>query len=759
MDSKSARMITDLISSSKKDHFEAVQDVIERTKIYNASFLTTVGSSKKHSRRNSFATSSVRRGSFVGGNGSVGSSIRGSFGMSPVSSPKQNSVAPGVNELPPQSLPQPQTQPQHLPSLQPQSAVIEELPVHGAAVVTLNSEKGQEECKLSMESSKRSASTPKNEENPLQKADTSSTMKEFEDSDEPSHWTDCACSANLYRGTYFDVWAYCIATVIGGQYYGWNSVLNAGFGSFLIGQLLMGVAYIILACSLAEMGSSTAFSGGVYGMSRVVLGFYAGFLMGMFELLEYIFYTSLSVQFLGVFFISNFNLDSNYQPLIWAAFYLSALMFQLTGGAFFWRFNYSIALFSLIILLIYCFGSLPATNFDENASMRLPGTEIADMNNWFVGGMSAFMTSLPQTTSGFAGVEASALLTNLLEQPKRDFSYGIVAGTLTLFVTMFFTLFVACSIGDGSGLTYVMNLSFFMDAGFQTFGISQVTAQWLMFPSQYAMAFGFILPYSRLLYAMAESNLMPSFLNLKGSEDHRPSVLIGSLISFLLCLANFYEPNLNLLNMALLFGFFVYLANLYAFYEMRTNFSSVERTFRSPFGISGAIFAALVFIFGIISTIGFQNNLYTLAYMGGFIVAVSIYYFKFAEKTQTFSENEQKSLLVLHVIIFNIRKRKNMRKGRLNKSNGRGSTGSANSSKPTSFITSIFKSRSFKTLTGVLPEMPVIINSPPPNIIDALSHHIDMKKPIVISGEDNILDKVTLQTAAEGPAPVAAENV
>jgi hypothetical protein len=86
-----------------------------------------------------------------------------------------------------------------------------------------------------------------------------------------------------------------IATVIGGMFYGWNAALTSGFGSYLIAQVLIGIADIILILALCEMVSSAAFSGGSFGMGRVVLGFYAGFIVA--EALEYTFF------FILLFFI------------------------------------------------------------------------------------------------------------------------------------------------------------------------------------------------------------------------------------------------------------------------------------------------------------------------------------------------------------------------------------------------------------------------------------------------------------------------
>ena len=72
-----------------------------------------------------------------------------------------------------------------------------------------------------------------------------------------------------------DVWALGITIVIGGQYFAWNVGLNAGFGSFLIGTLLMGSAYVSLIYTIMETTSALPFAG-AFGLARCTIGFYAG---------------------------------------------------------------------------------------------------------------------------------------------------------------------------------------------------------------------------------------------------------------------------------------------------------------------------------------------------------------------------------------------------------------------------------------------------------------------------------------------------
>jgi hypothetical protein len=58
-----------------------------------------------------------------------------------------------------------------------------------------------------------------------------------------------------------DIWALGITIVIGGQYFSWNSGLSAGFGSFVIATVLMGLGYYCLCLCTSELSSTVPFAG------------------------------------------------------------------------------------------------------------------------------------------------------------------------------------------------------------------------------------------------------------------------------------------------------------------------------------------------------------------------------------------------------------------------------------------------------------------------------------------------------------------
>ena len=166
-----------------------------------------------------------------------------------------------------------------------------------------------------------------------------------------------------WRVRIIDIWCLGITIVIGGQYFSWNAGLSAGFGSYAVATLLIATAYICLVFSMAELSSTLPFAGGGYGLARVTLGYYMGFLIGICEVIEYIVYVSFSVNELGFMVTEVSGMDSKLAPLVWLAFYVSAVSVYIQGGKLFWRINMFLALTSISVVLIYCLGSLKFVNF------------------------------------------------------------------------------------------------------------------------------------------------------------------------------------------------------------------------------------------------------------------------------------------------------------------------------------------------------------------------------------------------------------
>ena len=263
---------------------------------------------------------------------------------------------------------------------------------------------------------------------------------------EGSSKTACDLNVNNFKNQIvgcnkYDLWALGITIVIGGQYFSWNAGLEAGFGSYGIGFFLIGTSYICLCLCTSELSSALPFAGGSYGLARCTLGFYAGFIIGCCETVEYIMYVSSSVVSLGA--ITSYAIPelSSYQPVIWLIFYITALSIHIFSCRIFWLFNIVIALISIIILLIYCFGSLPYVHFLHFAATK--------DGLWFVGGFPDFLRVLPISAWFFVGVEALSTACDDVRDPKVSIPRGQLSCVATLCVTATLVYFISSSLPTG----------------------------------------------------------------------------------------------------------------------------------------------------------------------------------------------------------------------------------------------------------------------------------------------------------------------
>ena len=238
----------------------------------------------------------------------------------------------------------------------------------------------------------------------------------------------------------FHLWCMGIVIVIGGQYFSWNFALAAGFGSCCISTFLISFGYISLCCCTSELTSALPFAGGAYGLARCSLGFYAGFMVGCGEALEYITYTAVStVTFISMIVSIAPSLEG-YEPLLWLAFYVVSLaIYILCPRQLFYHIIVFLAVISTALLLVFCFGSLKYVDFAANATPR------------FTGGAEAFFVNLSLPIWFYIGVESMNMAADDVSEPRIQIPRAQITCVLTLFVTAILVLFITCSLPPGIG--------------------------------------------------------------------------------------------------------------------------------------------------------------------------------------------------------------------------------------------------------------------------------------------------------------------
>ncbi|KAG1695883.1 hypothetical protein DVH05_019237 [Phytophthora capsici] len=375
-------------------------------------------------------------------------------------------------------------------------------------------------------------------------------------------------------------------------------------------------------------------------------------MVGCCEALEYIAYVSTSVISFVQLIVDAIPSLKALSPLLWALFYLSALLIQIKGGRVFWVFNRIIAIVSLAIVVIYCFGSFAFVDFGKYA---------ADPNLQFVEGFHGFMRAFPLAAWFFVGVEALSLSSDQVDQPKKIVPVAQVACVSTLFVTGLVVFFVTASLPPGLATLSSELVPF--DRGFTLmFNMPHHLATVFSLPATYATAFGFMWCYGKLIVAMATSRLLPKFLSKTTKENETPygALLAGSAVSYMLCIVSYGVPAVgkNLFRICILSGFMSYTGQCIGYISLKRNYRNIKSSeFRSPFGIYGALYSILIWVLAIVAVIGFYGNGGVEITLFSVVVALlTLFYFGYSRKRQTFSAAENRVMLVAHVTKFNIKK-------------------------------------------------------------------------------------------------------
>uniref|UniRef100_K3X4Z5 Amino acid permease/ SLC12A domain-containing protein n=1 Tax=Globisporangium ultimum (strain ATCC 200006 / CBS 805.95 / DAOM BR144) TaxID=431595 RepID=K3X4Z5_GLOUD len=455
----------------------------------------------------------------------------------------------------------------------------------------------------------------------------------------------------VYRPGRWDIWILGISIGLGGQYFSWNEGLKSGLYTFLIEYFLVGFAYIALCCCTSEITGALPFAGGAYGLSRCTLGFYPGFIIGCAEAIEYIIYVATSVLALADMFVESIPELDGFEPLIWLLVYASALFFHIRGDYVFWRWNIVIGVLSLFFVLLYCIGSFPHTNFALNADN--------DPDFRFVHGTHGFMRSLPLACWFFVGVEALNLASDDVVDPKRSIPFAQLSCILSLFLSGIVVFFVTVSLPP-PGLNQVSKLLAPFDNGFQLlFTISVKTATLFSIPAMYATTFGFMWGYGKLIAAMATSKLLPPIIARPHPMYQTPylAVLLGSTLSYFMCLLVFYVPQIldkYLFNICIAMAFIGYAGQCIGYISLKRNYPNIKSsTFHSPFGNYGAVYSLIIWLIGLVSVAGFQENGgIEILVFGGIIFVLTLFYFGYAQSRQTLSSKENKVFLMAHVMKF-----------------------------------------------------------------------------------------------------------
>jgi ethanolamine permease len=435
-----------------------------------------------------------------------------------------------------------------------------------------------------------------------------------------------------YAGVW-SLWALGVGAVISGEYSGWNFGLDAGgFGGLLVATVVITVMYFGLCWSIAEMSPALPHTGGAYSFGRSAMGPWGGFATGVAETIEYVVTPAVIVTFAASYLDSIAESWFSGSPplwLWWAILYVIFVALNIVGVEASFRFTVFICVLALGILAVFYVASLADFSWDNL-------TNIAPENgnsDWFpFGGAEGIFLALPFAIWFYLAIEELPLAAEESADPKRDIPKGTIYGLITLVVFAFLVLFLNTGVTGAeeirtSGEPVLDGFRVIFGAGGETtaniLGLAAVAGIIASFHT-------IIYAYGRNIFSLSRAGYYPHWLSRTHGTRNTPYValiggaIVGYGLAFLLDQATTNEwlgGNLSaaLLSMAVGGAVVSYFLQMVSFVLLRRNLPDIERPYRSPVGIPGAVVA------GVIALIALGALFWRDDYRPG-VVGVAIFY-------------------------------------------------------------------------------------------------------------------------------------
>ncbi|QIL86952.1 amino acid permease (plasmid) [Vibrio sp. HDW18] len=220
-----------------------------------------------------------------------------------------------------------------------------------------------------------------------------------------------------------------ISYVISGDFAGWNfGIAQAGWGGFVIAAVLMGIMYLALVLSLAEMSAAIPAAGGGYSFARQAMGPMGGFLTGLAVLIEY----SLAPAAIVIFIGSAVNELTGFDgPIVYALFYLAFVGIHIFGVGE--ALKVMMVISGLAVLAILATGIALVPEFNSANLFDIEPISGGDL--MMPMGLYGVWAALPFAMWLFLAVEGVPLAAEEAKDPKKDVPKGIIAAMLFLLFT------------------------------------------------------------------------------------------------------------------------------------------------------------------------------------------------------------------------------------------------------------------------------------------------------------------------------------
>jgi len=446
------------------------------------------------------------------------------------------------------------------------------------------------------------------------------------------------------------LWALGVGAVISGEFSGWNFGLENGFWGMFIANVFITVMYFGLVYGIAEMSPALPHTGAAYSFARSSMGPWGGYITGLAENMEYILTPAVIVVFSGAYLDAVFpGLLS--QPVWWAILYVIFTGLNVWGVEISFKFTVFITVLAIAILCIFYGAAIPHVDFSQWA-LNVAPTE--GHTQFLPKGVLGIFYALPFAIWFYLAIEEVPLAAEETMDPAKEVPKGIVAGMITLTILAFLVLFFNSAIAPGadgikaSGAPLNDGLKTIFGAGMSTRVLSLVALAGLI-----ASFHTIIFAFGRQIYSLSRAGYFPRFFSLTHQTRKTPWVALvsGSALGYVVALV-IYKAGTGspvgavLLNMAVFGAVISYGLQMASFILLRVRRPTINRPYRSPWGIPGAVVTGIIALATLVTL--FLNPAYNKAVYGVAIwYALGLLYFIFIGRHRLVAQAPEEEFALL----------------------------------------------------------------------------------------------------------------
>ncbi len=402
------------------------------------------------------------------------------------------------------------------------------------------------------------------------------------------------------------LWGLAVAAVISGDFSGWNFGIDfAGFGGMLIAFVILVAMYYGMIFSIGEMASAMPHTGGAYSFARSAMGPWGGLVTGAAETIEYVATTAVIVYFSASYAdaITSELLGISLPAWVWwTVLYLLFIGLNASGANISFKFAIVVSIISIGIILVFSMMAILSGAFQWANLWDIapdPG-----QTEFLPHGVLPILFALPFAMWFFLGIEELPLAAEESHDPVRDIPRAGFWARGTLIVTGLLVLFLNTGVigAEATGKAAEPLLD-----GFRAIvgdGLAAVLALFALV-GLFASLQGIMFAYGRNMYSLSRAGYYPRFLSLTGKRKTPwVALVVGAVIGFIALVVLDTVAALNegagavagaiVLNIAVWGAVLAYLLQMISFIILRRKFPNASRPYRSPWGVTGAVIAAVI---------------------------------------------------------------------------------------------------------------------------------------------------------------------